>query len=111
MEARVETSYPAPPSFAPDSGLTSIDLRFWKYARAVLLRQIEVTEIERVLGTESATHHATAACNARGSVRPFSSEERVGDGVVDGISIRSLENTYLGGVEGGAASDGIGSSL
>src|SRR5271165_2360143 len=63
-----------------------------KDPRPVLLREIQIVEIQCVLCAIAATHHAATTANASRSRRTFSPKERIGKGLVTQLSRSRLED-------------------
>src|SRR5271165_6895212 len=72
---------------------------FWKDARAVLFRQIQIAKVQPVFRAVAATHHAAPAGNASGSRRTFSAEIWIREGLPARLSLSRLEDTHLRAVK------------
>src|SRR5512142_286525 len=83
---------------------------FRKDLGSVFFGEIQITEVERILGAVTATHDAATTGYARISLRPFSVEKRIGKDAAR-LRFRRLEDSYSGGIEGGSASNCFGGPL
>ncbi len=75
------------------------DPRFGEDLRSVLFGQIQIAQVESIFRAVTATHHAATAADACGSCRAFSSEVRVGEGLIAQLSLLRLEDANFCAVE------------
>src|ERR1039457_949936 len=68
--------------------------------RPVFFSQVKVVKIQRIFCAVAATHHATAAGDARGSRRTFSLEKWIRTGLAGRFPFRRLEDAHLRRVKG-----------
>ena len=72
---------------------------FGKDSCSVLLGQVEVVQIQRVLRSVTAAHHATPATTTGAASRAFAAEEWVCNRMVHCLAIGCLQDAHPGGVE------------
>ena len=111
MEFTVQTSYPALPSPHASQRFDVHHFRFWKNHGPMFLCQVEVVEIQRILRTIAAAHHATAAAGARGSRRTFAAEKWIGKSLVCRSPFGRLEDSHTSAVEGMAGARNFAGSF